>query len=131
MENLKSYVFFYVVLKPMPTVFLVDSGRCGWKTRIKAELASGGKIMVAIDSTCANVKKYGEALKEVSMRDIGKPIMTNPVYIAANGTVGPECLVPCAVISTVWTEAGLVSKNLLKRFSSMCITYDAGAEGNP
>jgi hypothetical protein len=108
----------------MTTVFSVDSGRCSKKTIIKANAAAGGKIAVKIETNCENIKRYSEVLKEVSIKDFTNPIISNPIYITASSTgVGPECLVPCAVVSTVWTEAGWVSKNLLKQFKHACITY--------
>ena len=108
----------------MTTIFSVDSGRCAHKTKVKADVLAGGKIAVSIETSCENVKKYSELLKEVNTRDLLKPIITNPIYVVASGAVGPECPVPCAVVSCTWTEAGMVSKNLLKQFRNMCISYE-------
>jgi len=109
----------------MPTLFSVDSGRCGRESQVVAELMKGGKIKVTITSTCPEVKRYGENFKEVEIKDIAKPAPVNPIYtVAASSGVGPECLVPCAVVSATWTEAGMVSKNLLARFSTMCMKYE-------
>ena len=115
----------------MPTVFSVDSGRCDRRSRIKTEMAGGGKIKVTIVSTCPDVRKYAEKMKELSIRDIAKSILENPIYQTASGTVGPECLVPCALVSAAWTEAGMVSKNLLKRYNNMCIRFEDTEELPP
>jgi hypothetical protein len=108
----------------MTTVFTVDSGRCGWKTRIVAELGRGGMIKLDITSTCTNIKRFGEKFKEISIRDLAKPILVNPVYIAASGTVGPECIVPPAVINTSWTEAGMIARSLLRQFPTQVLRYE-------
>lgn len=117
----------------MPSVFKVDSGRCDRRTTIRAELAGAGSVRVKIVTDCPQVRMFGEALGEMSIRDLTKHVLSNPVYMAADRTVGPECLVPCGVISAVWTEAGLVSKNILKRFGSMSINYvgDSEADAQP
>ena len=108
----------------MPTVFSVDPGRCSQKTEVRAEIAEGGKIKVRITSSCKNVQRYSEKLTEVSIKDISKPILSNPIYIAANSSIGPECLVPCGVVAAVWTEGGMISKNLLKNYPNSCVKYE-------
>ncbi len=106
------------------TVFTSESLRCAHRTRIAAEMKGQGKISIDITSSCKDVQQYAKLMTEIGTRDIAKKIIENPVYLTASKTVGPECLVPCAVISAVWAEAGLVSKNLLKRFDTMCIKYE-------
>jgi len=108
----------------MPTSFDVDSGRCGRETRITAEM-DGKKIRITIKSTCPDVQKYAEALKEVDYRDIFKRVLENPIYVKASPILGPECLVPCAVVSATWTEAGMVSKSLLSKIGRQCIRFVA------
>lgn len=108
----------------MTTTFTTDSMRCDHKTRIVAEAKNGGKIAVAITSSCKDVQQYGKLMKEVQVREMAKKILENPVYVAASSTVGPECPVPCAVISAVWAEGGLISKNLLKKLDTITIKYE-------
>lgn len=107
----------------MTTTFTADNMRCGHKTKIVAELMQGGRISVKISSSCKDVQRYAGALTEVQIRDIAKKILENPVYSTASPYVGPECPVPCAVVSAVWTEAGLVSKNLLRKYDTIAIKY--------
>jgi hypothetical protein len=107
----------------MTTTFTADNLRCAHKTKIVAEKKEGGKISVSITSSCKDIQLYSKAMKEIHVRDIAKRIQENPVYMIASPVVGPECAVPCAVISAVWTEAGLVSKNLLKKFDTITIKY--------
>jgi hypothetical protein len=109
----------------MTTTFMSESLRCAHKTRIVTEMKDGGKISIAITSSCKDVQRYAKVMTEIQTKDIAKKIMENPVYLTASPIVGPECLVPCAVISAVWAEAGLVSKNLLRKYDSMCIKYEA------
>ena len=111
----------------MPTSFSVDSGRCGHKTEIATE-RKGTKIVVNITTTCPRVKAYAEALKEVDMRHLVNPIMTNQIYTVASSNLGPECVVPCAVVSAAWTEAGMVARSLLNKYKSTCFTYEGGSD---
>jgi len=108
----------------MTTVFTVDSGRCAHKSRIVAELGQGGMIKLEITSTCTQIKRYGGKFKEISIRDLAKPILVNPAYISASGTVGPECMVPPAVINTSWTEAGMIARSLLKMYPTQVLRYE-------
>jgi len=105
------------------TSFSVDSGRCDHKTEITAE-SKGMKISICMTTTCPNVKAYSEILKEVDLKKLTNPVLSNPIYIAASGKLGPECVVPCAVVSTTWTEAGMVSKTLLKKYKTVSFTYE-------
>ncbi|MDI9644932.1 MAG: hypothetical protein QFX35_06920, partial [Candidatus Verstraetearchaeota archaeon] len=78
-----------------------------------------------IETTCPRVKKYAEQLQGVRITDLAQPILKNPVYVIASSTIGPECVVPCAVISATWTEAGMVARSILNRYPSTCFTYEA------
>lgn len=107
----------------MTTVFSVDSGRCDHKSQITAE-RNGNIIAVKIESTCQRVRAYGLALGEVSIKDLAQPILKNPIYTVASQNLGPECVVPCAVVSATWTEAGMVAKSLLRKYRNTCFTYE-------
>jgi hypothetical protein len=111
----------------MPTSYSVDSGKCGHKTEITVALKDA-KMMINITSTCPGVKKYSEALKEISMRDLMTPMTANPIYVAASSKVGPDCAVPCAVVNAAWTEGGMVLRSLLNKYNSICITYKGGSD---
>lgn len=115
----------------MTTTFTTDSMRCDHKTKIVAEMKEGGKISIAITSSCRDVQHYAKAMREVQARDIAKNILENPVYVAASSTVGPECPVPCAVISAIWAEGGLISKNLLKKYDTITIKYEESRPVQP
>ncbi len=86
-----------------------------------------GKIVgIEITSTCPRVRAYAEVLTEVAVKDLGKPILENPIYTSASPIVGPECVVPCAVVSAAWTEAGMVARSLLRIFPHTGFVYDGG-----
>jgi len=108
----------------MVSVYTVDSGRCSHKTQIIAELGQNGIVSLCITSTCPSVRKYGEKLKEIHVKDLAKPTLRNPAYSVANGTVGPECAVPSAVVNASLTEAGMISKNLLNKYPLVTIKYE-------
>jgi hypothetical protein len=111
----------------MPSSYSVDSGKCGHKTEVTAE-RQGTKIAVNITSTCPMVKKYSQAIKEVNMREMMTPMITNPIYIAASSKVGPDCAVPCAVVNAALVEMGMVARSLLDKYNSVCITYKGGSD---
>ena len=121
----RTHVALEVIV--MATSFLVDSPRCGHKTEIRAA-RSGKTIGIEIVSTCPRVKAYAEVLSEVALKDVAKPILSNPVYTSASAAVGPECVVPCAVVSAVWAEAGMVARSLLIRYPNTGFTYTGGCD---
>ncbi|MGQ9759271.1 MAG: DUF6951 family protein [Candidatus Methanomethylicaceae archaeon] len=114
----------------MTTTFEVTT-ICDHLTKITATLV-GTKIKVTMDSTCKKIQHYGLLLHELSVKEIAKDIINNSIYQkAAEARLEPNCLVPCGVAFCTWTEAGLVSRNLLSRSPSQCITYEVrGTEPN-
>jgi len=108
----------------MTTVFEVNSSLCGNKTQITAELVEKSKIKINIESTCPKVKKYAELLNDLGVRELVSSMIDNPVYIkAAHAKITPDCLIPSGAMLTAWTEAGMVSKNLLKKCGPQCIIF--------
>ena len=108
----------------MTTTFTTNNLRCDHKTKIITAMKEDGTISVSITSSCKSVQDYARVMTGVKMGDIMKRILENPVYVKASPVLGPECLVPCAVISAVWTEAGFVAKSLLRRFDTIAIKYE-------
>ncbi len=108
----------------MTTTFTVDSPRCDHKAKIVTEMKSSGRISIAITSSCRNIQEYAKVMTEIQTRDIYRKILENPVYVTASSVVGPECMVPCTVISAVWAEAGFVAKSLLKKCDTITIKYE-------
>jgi len=110
----------------VPTTFAVTT-ICNHRTNITAELV-GSKIKVDMESTCPRIKKYAETLREIRLKEINNLIQEHPIYVKASAShIDPNCLVPCGVAFCAWTEAGMVSKNLLSRYPSQCVTYSSGS----
>ena len=77
-----------------------------------------------LDSTCEKIREYAKLVKNLTIRDIAKDIIHNPIYIkASDSRLEPNCLVPCGVAFCTWAEAGLISKTLLSRNPSQCIIF--------
>ncbi|MBC7127283.1 MAG: hypothetical protein ABC585_07005 [Candidatus Methanosuratincola petrocarbonis] len=111
----------------MTTSFSVNSPRCDQRTQIVAE-KEGSAIKIRLNTTCPRVKAYGDSLGEISINDLAQPILKNPIYVIASSKLGPECVVPCAVVSAAWTEAGMVARSILNRFPSTCFTYEGSSD---
>lgn len=112
----------------MATSFLLDSNVCNHKSRVVATFEAGA-ISFAVESSCPLVNEFGKSLSllPLKVREITRRICENPIYIkATENNLHPNCVVPCGVVMCAWTEAGLVSKTLLERFPSQCVTYEKG-----
>lgn len=108
----------------MPSTFSVDSSICGHKTNITATMAEKHIIGMAMVSTCPMVRKFAEIFQEISMVDLGKRFIENPIYRRASESgIHPNCLVPCAVAFCTWTEAGMIARNLLSSHRSQCTEH--------
>jgi hypothetical protein len=110
----------------LTTTFSVNSPRCDQRTQIIAEKV-GSAIKISLNTTCPRVKAYGESLCEIGINELAQPILKNPIYVVASSKLGPECVVPCAVVSAAWTEAGMVARSILNRFPSTCFTYEGSS----
>jgi hypothetical protein len=113
-----------VCVRHMATTFTTDNPRCDHKTKIVTQMKEDGMISITIASSCKNVQAYAKDMTSIQMKDIAKRILENPVYVKASPVLGPECIVPCAVISAVWTEAGFLARSLLRKFDTMAIKYE-------
>lgn len=79
---------------------------------------------MTIESSCVKIMDYALLIKKLTIKEIAKDIMNNPIYIkASESRLEPNCLVPCGVAFCAWTEAGMVSKNLLSRMPAQCIVF--------
>ncbi|MEM3366235.1 MAG: hypothetical protein QXM93_07425 [Candidatus Methanomethyliaceae archaeon] len=106
----------------MTTTFTINS-ICDHATKITASL-NGSIIDVKIESTCEKIRDYANLIKKLTIREIAREILNNPIYTkASESRLEPNCLVPCGVAFCTWTEAGMVSKNLLSRMPAQCILF--------
>jgi hypothetical protein len=111
-------------VRGVPSTFTTDSGICGHKTSITAEKKANYIMGVEMKSTCKIVNDYAALIKEIHMKDIGRVLMNNPIYIkASEAHIHPNCLVPCGVAFATWTEADMIARSLLSHHKSQCIVF--------
>ncbi|MCX8181869.1 MAG: hypothetical protein N3D12_01995 [Candidatus Methanomethyliaceae archaeon] len=109
----------------MTTTFVINS-ICDHDVKITASL-NGSIIEVELESTCKKIRDYASLINKLAIREIAREILNNPIYIkASESRIDPNCLVPCGVAFCTWTEAGMVSKNLLSRMPAQCIVFKYG-----
>ncbi len=115
----------------MTTLFILDSNLCNHKSRVAA-IFNAGSISFTVESSCPLVNDFGKSLSSspIKLREITRKICENPIYIkATENNLHPNCIVPCGVAMCAWAEGGMVSKRLLEKFPSQCITYEKGDGG--
>jgi len=106
----------------LTTVFCVEHEICSHSIRVETKLVQD-VIKLHITSTCPRVQKYGERLRDISVKDLLKPLPSNPVYVAAHDLT-PTCIVPCVVLNACWAEAGLISRNLLEKHPMVVVQIE-------
>jgi|GEM_PF-535489 len=115
----------------MATTFVVESHICSHTTTITST-NEGGKFCINVDSSCSRIKDYALKIPPLTLKEIIKTFCDNPIYtIASSNRIDPNCLVPCGISYCMWTEAGLISKNLLARFDRQYIRYVDQSKGAP
>ncbi len=99
----------------MTTVY-IESGICGFATRVSVSKGKGGKVGIHIESTCEQIQGLGNEIPEMDMMDVLKsPINMNPVYIKAGRCkLHTSCPVPCGVIKAAEAELGLALRKNIK-----------------
>lgn len=113
------------MVRPLPSEFSIDSPICGHKTNVTATKKPKYAIGFQIRSTCKMINEYATLLIEMSMKEVAKPIISNPMYIkASEARVHSNCLVPCGVAFAAWAEAELIAKSLLSHHRSQCIVCE-------
>ena len=108
----------------MKTVcIVVEPGVCGFRCTVTASGHNRRHVDLAITgSACGQIKRLAELVTELSMVDIFKPPMKNPVYAAAT-TAGchSTCPVPLAVLKAAEAGLGLALKRDVQMlFSDEC-----------
>jgi hypothetical protein len=108
----------------VPSTFTVDSSICGHNTSITAKKTVNYIIGIEMESTCKLVNDYASMIKEIPMKEIGRIMINNPIYIkASEARIHPNCIVPCGVAFAAWTEADMIAKSLLSHHKSQCIEF--------
>jgi hypothetical protein len=108
----------------VPSTFTTESGICGHKTSITATKKPNYTIGLELESTCKMVNDYASLIKEIHVREIGRVMINNPIYIkASEAHIHSNCLVPCGVAFAAWAEAEMIAMSLLSHHKSQCIIF--------
>ncbi len=91
------------------TGLIVNSGVCGFISRITVEKEKGKNISVRIETDCEMVRNFSREIAALEMMSVAfTNFLNNPVYKAAAGHLRHvACPVPSAVIKAVEVESGL------------------------
>ncbi len=100
------------------TRVVVNPGACGMESTIEIEKKNSNTYTVKVGSECEMVVKLGREISELTMMDVFKRVLDNPVYTrAATCLKHVACPVPAAILKALEVEAGLnVPKDVTIRF---------------
>ena len=81
----------------------VDPGICGFPCVIEAQQTGRRHVSIKIaGSECEHIKRLSGAAKEMSLKDLFKPMTKNPAVVSAQQSgCHPSCPVPTAVLKAV------------------------------
>ncbi len=96
---------------------------CSHKTMIEAEDRGDGTVTVRIRSSCEHAQHYAELLDSVTMDDLCEIRGSKILDLASEARITPTCLIPAGVYNACWLETGMISKNLVKTMSSICVHF--------
>lgn len=102
----------------------VDMPLCSHQTLVEVEDAGGGSLRVRIETDCEDVARYANLIRELDVEDYSEIRNSKILEKAAEAFLTPTCLVPSAVYNACWLETGMISKNLVKQFDSLCIRFE-------
>jgi hypothetical protein len=92
----------------MTTTLIINSGACGFTTKVTAEKNKDGKITLALETNCEMVQKM---LEDIAVLDRFAPLtgfMNNPVYQSAvKHLKHVACPVPSGILKAIEVESGL------------------------
>lgn len=96
----------------------VNPGACGMESTIEVEKKDSRTYNVKVGSDCEMVVKLGKEVSELTMMDVFKRLLDNPVYTkAAMCLKHVACPVPSAILKALEVEAGLnVPKDVSIKF---------------
>lgn len=96
------------------TRVVVNSGVCGYTTKITAEKGKEKKIHLSLETECEMVKEMAEEIQVLDMMAVFTRFLENPVYRSASKHLKHvTCPVPCGVLKAMEAEAGFaVSKDV-------------------
>lgn len=101
------------------TTVIVNSGACGFSTKITVEKNKDGKMTVVLETDCEMVRKMQEDIAALDRFTPLSGFQNNPVYISAGRHLKHvACPVPSAILKALEVEAGLnVAKDVTITFS--------------
>jgi len=87
----------------------VNPGVCGFGCTITARGQDRRSVALAIgDSQCNQIRRLGERLSVLSMRELFMPLTRNPVYLAAEKAgCHASCVIPAALLKTAEVALGM------------------------
>ncbi|NYT12185.1 MAG: hypothetical protein GKC03_06500 [Methanomassiliicoccales archaeon] len=103
----------------------VDMPLCSHETSIEVEDSGDGTLQVRIETTCEDVARYAELIKELGIQDYSEFRDSKILEKAAEAFLTPTCLVPSGVFNACWLETGMISRNLVKKLDTLCIRFEA------
>ncbi|MFC2038503.1 DUF6951 family protein [Chloroflexota bacterium] len=84
----------------------VNAGACGMVSIVDVSNLGQMKMSVKIESDCEMLKKLGEQLEEISLRDALKNHAESEIYMKASESLKhTACPVPSAILKAIEVEA--------------------------
>jgi hypothetical protein len=92
----------------MAAKVIINPGACGFTATVVVEIKKNKNFSVTITSECPMVSKLGIELAELTMGDVFKSLLNNPVYKkGATCLRHVACPVPSGILKALEVEAGL------------------------
>jgi|SRR5208282_5929856 len=92
----------------MATKVIINPGACGFLATVVVKKNENKNFSVTITSECLMVSKLGTEIPELTMRDVFRRLLDNPVYRKGAACLKhAACPVPSAILKALEVEAGL------------------------
>jgi hypothetical protein len=96
-----------------------EPGICGFPCTIDVQKEESYSVIIQISgSDCKHIKRMSDLIKQMSMRDLFKPMTRNPIYEAAQRSgCHPSCPIPVAVLKAAEVAMEMaLPKDVIIRF---------------
>jgi len=107
----------------MSSTVRVKSNLCAKTSKITVTMNAEGAFDVDIKSDCDNIKNYASGLSVLTMEDLIDKGQSKVINRYQNISMSANCMVPSAILSAAWMEAGLISKSRAKAVQNSTIEY--------
>ena len=92
----------------MATKVIINTGACGFPATVVVEKNEDKNFSVTITSECPMASKLGTEIAELTIRDVFRSLLDNPVYKkGATCLRHVACPVPSGILKALEVEAGL------------------------